>query len=63
MSDSPKAPAQSERIITPMAKPMLEEIDEFRWRERLPSRSEAVRTLIRRGLAGVNQENSRGSAG
>jgi hypothetical protein len=39
-----------ERIITPMPKTLIEEIDDFRFGNRLPSRSQAIRELIRRGL-------------
>jgi metal-responsive CopG/Arc/MetJ family transcriptional regulator len=39
-----------ERIITPMPKTLIDEIDDFRWGNRMPSRSQAIRELIRRGL-------------
>jgi Arc/MetJ-type ribon-helix-helix transcriptional regulator len=33
-------------------------IEDFRFRERLPSRAAAIRELLRRGLARKSQENS-----
>jgi metal-responsive CopG/Arc/MetJ family transcriptional regulator len=39
-----------ERIITPMPKTLIDEIDDFRWGNRMPSRSQAIRELIRRAL-------------
>jgi metal-responsive CopG/Arc/MetJ family transcriptional regulator len=49
-----------ERIITPMPQTLIEEIDDFRFGNRMPSRSQAIRELIRRGLgqALVGQINS-----
>ncbi|WP_288804622.1 hypothetical protein [uncultured Novosphingobium sp.] len=41
----------SERIITPMPPSLVEKIDDFRFRERVASRAEAVRQLILKGLA------------
>jgi metal-responsive CopG/Arc/MetJ family transcriptional regulator len=38
------------RVIVPMTPALIEQIDDYRYRERIPSRSEAIRTLIRRGL-------------
>jgi metal-responsive CopG/Arc/MetJ family transcriptional regulator len=39
-----------ERIVTPMPKTLIEEIDDFRFGNRLRSRSQAIRELFRRGL-------------
>jgi metal-responsive CopG/Arc/MetJ family transcriptional regulator len=49
MDTQPKV-ERIERIITPMPKTLIEEIDDFRWGNRMPSRSQAIRELIRRGL-------------
>ena len=38
------------RIITPIPKPLLARIDDYRFGNRLPSRSEAIRRLIEAGL-------------
>lgn len=43
------------RIIVPIPKPLLKEIDDFRWQNRIPSRAEAVRQLIKRGLKANNR--------
>jgi hypothetical protein len=40
------------RIITPIPKPLLARIDDYRFEKRLPSRSEAIRRLIEAGLSG-----------
>ena len=36
----------SERIITPMPKSLVERIDDYRFQERIPSRAEAIRRLV-----------------
>lgn len=36
----------SERIITPMSKSLLEAVDDFRFKNRIASRAEAIRTLL-----------------
>ncbi len=41
----------SERIITPMSKSLVEAIDNYRFDTRSPSRAEAIRRLIQLGLA------------
>jgi metal-responsive CopG/Arc/MetJ family transcriptional regulator len=41
---------KSQRVIVPMPAALVDEIDDYRYRERIPSRSEAIRALIRRGL-------------
>src|SRR5438045_9767658 len=38
------------RVITPIPKPLLARIDDYRFENRLPSRSEAIRRLIETGL-------------
>jgi hypothetical protein len=40
----------SERIITPMPKSLVSAIDDFRFGNRIESRAEAIRQLIRLGL-------------
>jgi len=37
---------ETERIITPMPKTLVAAIDEFRYENRVPSRSEAIRQLL-----------------
>lgn len=44
------------RIIIPVAQSLLEAIDDFRFDNRLPSRSEAVRRLIELGLAAAKAQ-------
>src|SRR5437870_3057553 len=41
------------RIITPIPKPLLARIDDYRFEKRLPSRSEAIRRLIEAGLGAI----------
>jgi hypothetical protein len=40
-----------ERIAIPMPPDLINRIDEYRWRNRLPSRAAAIRQLIEAGLA------------
>ena len=39
------------RIITPMPQALVDRIDEYRFKNRVPSRAEAIRRLIEKGLA------------
>lgn len=39
------------RIITPMPASLVEKIDDYRFKARLPSRAEAIRRLVEKGLA------------
>lgn len=39
-------PPEPERVAIPMSSRLLARIDEYRWRERLPSRAEAIRALL-----------------
>ena len=39
-----------ERVAIPMEKELLDQIDEYRWAHRIPSRAEAIRQLVREGL-------------
>ena len=41
------------RIIVPMPSELLEAVDDYRYRERVPSRADAIRRLLRVGLEGV----------
>jgi metal-responsive CopG/Arc/MetJ family transcriptional regulator len=45
------AESKTERVIIPMDRALLDQIEDFRYRERMPFRSQAIRELIRRGLA------------
>lgn len=40
----------SERVITPMPKSLVEAVDNYRFDARVPSRAEAIRRLIQAGL-------------
>lgn len=40
----------SERVITPMPKSLVQAIDDYRYANRHPSRAEAIRRLIELGL-------------
>ena len=44
------------RIITPMPQALVDRIDDYRFKQRIPSRAEAIRTLIDRAL---NQDAGR----
>lgn len=48
MPRKPKEP--DPRIITPIPRTLLKQIDEYRWQNRIPSRAEAIRCLIKAGL-------------
>ena len=41
---------ETERVITPLPKSLVAEIDDYRFTNRIPSRSEAIRQLLRAGL-------------
>jgi metal-responsive CopG/Arc/MetJ family transcriptional regulator len=41
---------EPERVAIPIPKDLLAEIDEFRWANRLPSRAEAIRQLVKQAL-------------
>ena len=38
------------RVIIPIPKSLIRQIDEYRWQHRLPSRAEAIRQLVKEGL-------------
>ena len=48
MPAKPKEP--DPRIIIPIPKTLLKQIDDYRWANRIPSRAEAIRQLVRKGL-------------
>lgn len=48
MPRNPKVP--DPRVIVPIPRKLLKEVDDYRWAHRIPSRAEAIRTLIRKGL-------------
>jgi hypothetical protein len=41
---------EPKRLIVPMPKELVDQIDEYRWANRIPSRAEAIRQLIKKGL-------------
>lgn len=41
---------EPERVAIPMPRDLVHRIDEYRWRNRILSRAEAIRQLIERGL-------------
>ena len=52
--------ANTERIITPMSKSLVDAIDDFRFSNRVASRSEAIRQLIAMGLEAAKSQKKRG---
>jgi metal-responsive CopG/Arc/MetJ family transcriptional regulator len=48
MPRKPKEP--DPRIIIPIPPKLLQQIDDFRWQNRIPSRAEAIRLLVKEGL-------------
>lgn len=38
------------RIITPMPQTLVARIDDYRFKHRIPSRAEAIRRLVEKGL-------------
>jgi len=47
------------RVIIPMPSKLLEQIDDFRFANRLPSRAEAIRQLVKLGLKQAPKSNTR----
>ena len=41
---------ETERVITPMPKPLVARVDDYRFANRVPSRSAAIRELLEAGL-------------
>lgn len=54
MNDEPE---RTERLQVILAVDEIAAIDEFRFRARMPSRSAAVRELLRRGLVSAEKEH------
>lgn len=50
MPKKPQEPQEPERIAIPMPKDLVDQIDDYRFANRLPSRAEAIRKLVREGL-------------
>jgi hypothetical protein len=48
MPAKPRDP--SPRVIIPIPKALIRQIDDYRWANRIPSRAEAIRQLIKTGL-------------
>lgn len=46
----PKPKEPDPRVIIPIPKNLLRQIDDYRWANRIPSRAEAIRLLIKEGL-------------
>jgi metal-responsive CopG/Arc/MetJ family transcriptional regulator len=51
-------PELTERIIIPLARDLLERIDNFRFAGRFQSRAAAIRELIEIGLAGADHRTA-----
>lgn len=41
----------SVRVITPMPPSLVKRIDDYRFQHRVPSRAEAIRSLLEKGLS------------
>jgi hypothetical protein len=48
MTRKPKEP--DPRVIIPIPPRLLQQIDDYRWANRIPSRAEAIRLLVKEGL-------------
>jgi hypothetical protein len=48
---------RSQRVQVMMSHDEMAEIEDFRYRTRMPSQASAVRELLRRGLAAIKKEN------
>jgi metal-responsive CopG/Arc/MetJ family transcriptional regulator len=48
MPRQPKEPHP--RVIIPIPPKLLQQIDDYRWQNRIPSRAEAIRLLVKEGL-------------
>jgi hypothetical protein len=55
---APMSEPNSERIITPMPKSLVSAIDDYRFGNRVESRAEAIRQLIRLGLSAASDASS-----
>ena len=45
----------TERLITPMTKSLVAEVDDYRFKSRIASRADAMRRLLKLGLRAVEQ--------
>lgn len=52
--------ARGERLQIMLDETEIEAIDDFRFANRMPSRAEAIRELLRRGLASASMKRSAG---
>ena len=52
MPPKPRTPAKAPdpRVIIPIPRKLLKEIDDYRWAHRIPSRAETIRQLIKNAL-------------
>lgn len=48
----------SERIVTPMPKSLVDAIDDYRYSARIPSRAEAIRQLLEAALKAPRQRKN-----
>ena len=55
--------ARGERLQIMLSPEELAIVDDFRFRERMPSRAAAVRELLKLGLSSVEAEGRRGTSG
>lgn len=55
-----QAELNSERIITPMPKSLVEALDNYRFETRAPSRAAAIRRLIQLGLEAAKSADGKG---
>ena len=53
---TPANPSRTERLQIPLPADEVAAIDDFRFRNRIPTRAAAVRELIRRGLASADED-------
>jgi len=49
MPAKPKPP-DPRLIVVPMPQELIDQIDDYRWANRIPSRAEAIRQLVKEGL-------------
>ncbi len=51
------------RVITPMPAELLQAVDDYRFENRLPSRAEAIRALLRAGLEASGKAEAKRGGG
>jgi hypothetical protein len=54
---TPEKPRRTERVQVFLPAEELAAVDDFRYRVRMPSRAAAVRELLRRGLASLENDD------